>query len=240
MKKLFSIFALLLLGSLAQAQQSAGVVFGTNLSVSSAYASPQGVKALPFPTYGSGEMIVVVSNLGAGANTCSFSPVFSGQAAASGQNSSLNFATSAGQSGAFITGNGILAYHVVISNNGSESGPFSSVGVTYSCVAYPSSGSAFVEFIPDTAPVLVYQHFTTNASNQVKVQSAFLHSIVINQAGTSETISIFDNTACSGNAVAITTGFTTGQVLTYDVATSKGLCILTAGTTPGDYTVSYR
>jgi len=85
----------------------------------------------------------------------------------------------------------------------------------------------------------LYANITTNASTQVKARAGFLHSLVINAPGSAETLTLFDNTSCAGTKIGTVT-VVAGQPLAYDVQFSFGLCITSAGTTPGDYTVSYQ
>jgi hypothetical protein len=55
---------------------------------------------------------------------------------------------------------------------------------------------------------------------------------------------IFDNaSACSGTAIFGATAVTVPAVATslqFDVQANNGICVLTAGTTPGELTVAYR
>jgi len=85
----------------------------------------------------------------------------------------------------------------------------------------------------------LYANITSNASTQVKSVAGFLHSIVINAPGSSETLTLFDNTSCAGTKIGTVT-VAAAQPLTYDVQFLTGLCITSAGTTAGDYTVSYQ
>jgi hypothetical protein len=109
-----------------------------------------------------------------------------------------------------------------------------------------TNASLYYEFDSPGSPaatVNTYKEIASNASTQVRTGIGFLENIVINNAGASWTMQIFDNTACSGTAIAGATAFTmpaAGSNLRYDVAFSNGLCILTAGTTPGSITVSFR
>jgi len=85
----------------------------------------------------------------------------------------------------------------------------------------------------------LYANITSNASTQVKSVAGFLHSIVINAPGSSETLTLFDNTSCAGTKIGTVT-VAAAQPLLYDVQFLTGLCITSAGTTAGDYTVSYQ
>lgn len=99
--------------------------------------------------------------------------------------------------------------------------------------------------IPDT-PVAVanesflYNHISTNTTTVVKSGPGLLHWVTINTPGSVETITIYDNTAASGTLISTHTAPLQGAVYEYDIAFTTGLTIVTAGTTAGDYTISYR
>src|SRR5690349_13062891 len=91
-------------------------------------------------------------------------------------------------------------------------------------------------------PRYTYAHLTQATANNLLSSTgpAEIHTIVVNSS-TSGTIQIQDTTAsnCSGgSAVSATQTVSAGAVLTYDVTTTNGLCIVTGGTV--DVTVSYR
>lgn len=109
-----------------------------------------------------------------------------------------------------------------------------------------TNASMYYEFDSPGSPaatVNTFKEINNNTSTQVRTGIGFLENIVVNNAGTSWTMQIFDNIACSGTAIAGATAFAmpaAGSNLRYDTAFTLGLCILTAGTTPGSITVSYR
>lgn len=109
-----------------------------------------------------------------------------------------------------------------------------------------TNASAYYEFDAPGSPAAtanLYREINTNASTQVRTGLGFLESIVVNNAGSAWTMQVFDNSACSGTAIAGATAFTVptaGSSLRYDTTFNTGLCILTAGTTPGSITVSFR
>jgi hypothetical protein len=90
-----------------------------------------------------------------------------------------------------------------------------------------------------STPTNLYKNITSNASTQVKTGSGFLHSITTNNAGSTETLTVYDNSSCTAPAIA-TTGTVTAGTLTYDVQFFTGLCITSTGTTAGNFTVSYQ
>jgi hypothetical protein len=86
-----------------------------------------------------------------------------------------------------------------------------------------------------------YANITTKTDTAVKASAGHLHAIVINKAGSSDTLTVYDNTAASGTKIAsITVTASVGFVYLYDCAFSTGLTITSGGTTAGDYTVIYR
>jgi hypothetical protein len=83
-----------------------------------------------------------------------------------------------------------------------------------------------------------YKNITTATTTVVKSGAGVLHSIVINKPGTTDTLTIYDNTSGSGTKIGtITVSGSTPYV--FDVAFGTGLTIVSGGTA-GDYTVSYR
>jgi hypothetical protein len=85
-----------------------------------------------------------------------------------------------------------------------------------------------------------YTEISSKTSTQVKSGMGILHTLTVTNAGTSWTFQIFDNTACSGTAIAGGSAFTgVAGTLTFDAGFSKGLCIVTAGTTAGTATVTF-
>ncbi len=89
-------------------------------------------------------------------------------------------------------------------------------------------------------PGFFYKNIATNASTQLKSAAGFLHAITINNIGTTETLTIFDNTSCAGTTIGTTGALTAQQTLIFDVNYYTGLCITSAGTTTGNWTVSYQ
>lgn len=137
-----------------------------------------------------------------------------------------------------------------ISTDGAPLLGFTSLAPVYTCTTYPTGGTVTFEFVPDPVPLYNYLHVTTNNTFLLKGNCGLntcigtLHAIVINQPGTSETITVFDSqqTACTSpvGTVAIVAGFNVNQSYIYDATTTAGLCIQTSGTTAGDYTIVYR
>ncbi len=92
------------------------------------------------------------------------------------------------------------------------------------------------------APYAVYNYanFTGTGPTAVKPGPGYLKSVVINQKGGSNILTVFDNTSATGAHIAAID--TTSQVgtINYDVPFTTGLYISgTAGTAP-DVTFIYR
>jgi hypothetical protein len=87
-----------------------------------------------------------------------------------------------------------------------------------------------------------YVNITTNTNTVVKTSPGFLHQVIISTKGsTNETLTLFDNTTCTGTKIATIDATAQAATFSYDVQFNVGLCITSAtGTTPGDYTISYR
>lgn len=88
-----------------------------------------------------------------------------------------------------------------------------------------------------------YANMTAATTTTIKAGAGFLHLISINTPVASATVTLFDNTAGSGNKIGT---ITLGSVITgdqpdsviYDVSFSTGLCVVASGAT--DLTISYR
>lgn len=89
-----------------------------------------------------------------------------------------------------------------------------------------------------------YTDISSSASTVVKGAQGTLHTIVVNNAGSGGwTYQIFDNTACSGTAVACSTACTlptAGTTMHFDIQAATGICVKTATGTAGDLTVTWR
>lgn len=84
-----------------------------------------------------------------------------------------------------------------------------------------------------------FANLATSATTTIKTGPGYLHSITVNTAGTTSTATVYDNTTNSGTKIA-TIDTTAKGTLTYDLAFSTGLTIVTAGGAAGDLTVTYR
>jgi hypothetical protein len=84
-----------------------------------------------------------------------------------------------------------------------------------------------------------YKNITANGTTVVKSGPGILHGITVNKLGSASTLQIFDNTAGSGTLIGTLNTAVAQASLIYDVAFSVGLCVVLAGTTAPDVTLSY-
>jgi hypothetical protein len=197
------------------------------------------VKNLPFPSYPSGQVTGLFTGVSGGTGCTLTVQFFSGS----------TFVTTAepfGPGQTLPSGSGTLSWRVGTNPNVASNLPFlgfySSALIQFACSVFPTAGTAVFEFEPDyNQPTYFPFHISSNTSSTLKTIPAELHTLTINNAGSAETITIFDNAGtCSGTTLAVITGLTTGTTFTFDVMTQTGLCITTSGTTAGDYTASFR
>lgn len=93
-------------------------------------------------------------------------------------------------------------------------------------------------------PRYSYANYAGNATNVVSAAgtSGVLHSIVVNKAVLSTTITVYDNGAASGTKIATITHpgtlLQSQYVLDFDVAFTTGLTVVTSGA--DDITVCWR
>jgi hypothetical protein len=115
---------------------------------------------------------------------------------------------------------------------GSE--PFAVAAATFRPVALGVSGSVAIAGSN-------YTNITSKTTTVVKTGPGVLKSIIINKAGSADTLTIYDNTAGSGTTIGtITVTASVNFVFNYEAAFSTGLTIVSGGTTAGDYTVIWR
>lgn len=83
-----------------------------------------------------------------------------------------------------------------------------------------------------------FQNLAANATTTLKRGTGSLHRIILNSAGSGNTITIYDNTAASGTIIA-TVSPSSAQPLDYDLDFQFGLTIVISGGTPSNITVVY-
>jgi hypothetical protein len=228
------LFTLALLCGIAAAQNG-GAFPPTSLifpSLNMASSSSNATQLVtPAAFWGSGTWIMNMSNVSGSPSGCTLSFTYTG-----------TISSNTGTSGITIpltVSNGTKSGRSEMT--AAVTGPYNAVSFSYGCTNLPTTGTAQIEFIPDYNVRQLYSHIASNTSVTIGTGPVFLHTLVINTPGSTETITLYDNSACSGTTIAIvTTPAVVGQTLIYDVQTTTGLCITTAGTTAGDYTVTYR
>lgn len=86
-----------------------------------------------------------------------------------------------------------------------------------------------------------YSHIATSTTTTVKSGAGVLHTITINALGTvASAITIYDSATATGTVIAVINSLSISGTLTYDVAFTTGLTIVSTGTVAPDITVSYR
>ncbi len=104
-----------------------------------------------------------------------------------------------------------------------------------------------------TSPTSLYTNITGNATTTIKSASGKLHGIILNNASTSGTIVLYDNTAGSGTKIGT---LTIGSVLSgllgaagipnpihlpyHGTIFNTGLTIVTSGSSSNDITILYQ
>ena len=83
-----------------------------------------------------------------------------------------------------------------------------------------------------------FVNITTNATTVVKSGAGFVHTVCVLTAGATDTATIYNNTAGSGTTIGTLDTALTG-CFQIDAIFTIGLTIVTAGTTPGNLSVSY-
>lgn len=137
---------------------------------------------------------------------------------------------------------------------GSTGGPMD-VAVSSGTVAVSSmpaiSGTVGISGIPTvnigTMPMVVanlpsysYRNLTANGTTLAKTGAGTLKRIVVNTAGTTSTITVYDSVTGSGTKIGTASSLLAQASIDYDVDFTNGLTVVAAGLTPADITVVYR
>lgn len=84
-----------------------------------------------------------------------------------------------------------------------------------------------------------YTHISANtAGTTIKSSFGTLAGIVVNTAGATDTITVYDNTAASGTVIAVLSEAV--GTYTYGLSFNTGLTLVVAGTTAPDITVIWK
>lgn len=90
-------------------------------------------------------------------------------------------------------------------------------------------------------PGFSYANITTKTTTTPKSGAGVLHAIMINKPGSTDTLTVYDNTTNSAPIIAsITVTASVGFMYVFNAAFTTGLTIVSGGGTAGDYTVLYR
>ncbi len=83
------------------------------------------------------------------------------------------------------------------------------------------------------------QEITSKTTTLLKSGAGMIGSITINKTGSSDTITVYDALTATGTPIATITAPTVGMKFCEGYNFSTGLCIVTGGTTAGNYTVAF-
>jgi hypothetical protein len=204
----------------------------------SVVANPANFKQLPFPSYSAGSIMPNFLGTTGAPSGCVITIYFT---ESNTPQTNLVLVPASAAVGPLTTNTVARVTVPAVYSQTPALGPFGVVTYSYTCTTYPTAGTFQLEFVPDPQPVFQYAHIASNSTFALRQSAGQLHTVTINTPGTTEVLTVYDNSACTGQVIAtITTPAVAGVTLTYDVATTIGLCIQTTGTTAGDYTVSYR
>jgi hypothetical protein len=84
-----------------------------------------------------------------------------------------------------------------------------------------------------------YTHLSANGTTTIKSGSGMLVNVTINSKGTTNSLTLYDNTSGSGAVIAIIDSTSQIQVLNYSCAFNTGLTAVVAGGTAGDFTIGW-
>lgn len=126
-----------------------------------------------------------------------------------------------------------MAEHVEIRASGNDQEPLADANGLKVKLTDSVTGSA-VSF--GFTPVGI----TTKTTTLVKSGAGMVGDITINKTGSADTITVYDALTATGTPIALITAPTVGMKFCELYKFATGLCIVTGGTTAGDYTVSYQ
>lgn len=84
-----------------------------------------------------------------------------------------------------------------------------------------------------------YKNITTKTTTLVATGLHRLHAVRINTAGSADVVKVYDGTDATGYLICTITAAPVGADLDYDVPVTTGICVVTSGTTAGDYTITF-
>ena len=104
----------------------------------------------------------------------------------------------------------------------------------------PSSPMNVSGTVTATPVVYSYRNFATNGTVVAKTGAGTLKRIVVNTAGVTSNITVYDSVTGTGTKIGTATSLLAQSSIDYDVEFSNGLTVVAAGLTPADITVVYR
>jgi hypothetical protein len=85
-----------------------------------------------------------------------------------------------------------------------------------------------------------YSHQNTNTTGNLKAAPGTLHTVTINTKGaSSNTLTLYDNTAASGTVIAVIDTTSQIQTLVFDIYFTTGLSFAIASGTAADVTIGW-
>jgi|SRR6185312_8284323 len=96
--------------------------------------------------------------------------------------------------------------------------------------------------LPVASGTVNFKNITTNASTEVKASPGTVFGIVVNTAGATSNVKLYDDAdgTCSSNLVGTFSTLSQTAITNLNISMSIGICALTAGGTPADITILYR
>lgn len=82
-------------------------------------------------------------------------------------------------------------------------------------------------------------NITTKTTTVCRTGSGIFRGITINKAGSTDTLTVYDNTAASGTIIATITVASGIALYEYNATFVNGLTVVSGGGTAGDYTVTF-
>lgn len=101
-------------------------------------------------------------------------------------------------------------------------------------VAATQSGAWTVQNTPSS-----FTNITTNTSYLVKSSSGVFAGIIVNTAGTTSSVAVYDNVSCGTTKIG-TFSTTTQASILVNVNVVSGICVIATGGTPADITILWR
>jgi hypothetical protein len=108
-------------------------------------------------------------------------------------------------------------------------------------VALSTEDAANLQAVADQTGGFSASHLAATATTLVKTGAGLLHGVTVNAKGTgTSTVKVYDGLTAGGTLLASIDTTNLAGLFLYDIAFAVGLCVVIAGSTAPDVTVSYR